>query len=757
MKIGNLLFLAAVLGGLFTAANSAPAQGTAFTYQGRLNSGGSAAAGSYDLTFALFATNAGGVAIAGPVTNSATAVSNGLFTTTVDFGAGSFTGGSNWLEIAVQTNGGGGFTTLTPRQQLTPTPYAITAASLSGVAQNDVVNGFNATVAGGGGNYSTSEGATVGGGEENLSSDAETTVAGGFFNRSTGVWATIGGGYGNVSTGQEAVVGGGSLNTSGGGGATVAGGDGNIANGGGAIVGGGYGNTSADYADSIIGGQGNLIQSNATFSTIGGGQNNTIQDYGSFIGGGGYNSIQSNCDASVVSGGYGNTIQSNSPYSVIDGGDGNTIQTNSGYSAIGGGSFNSVQASSSYSTIGGGNHNNIQLGGTFGFIGGGFANYIETNAYASSLAGGLENIIGVNASCSFIGGGSGNTIGANAYYATIPGGYLNGVLGQYSFAAGQNAQANHNGAFVWSDGSGGSFSSTANNQFSVQATGGVRFITSGTGMTLDGQTILANNQSSVTLNGTFNGNGGGLTLNAANITSGTLADARLSGNVALLNTSPTFAGDITMSGGAAYHHLALSGGNSTGYVYGSYPAFGDGVHLGYNYYADANGFPHVPDIGGGTSRITATFGEIVLAVGGVDSAPSSVRLDATTTGVTVMGSFVNDSDRNVKQDFAPVSSAQILDEVLRLPVSEWSYKVDPKTRHIGPVAQDFYSVFNIGADDKHIAPIDEGGLAFAAIQALNQKLEEKDSEIQNLKHQNDSLEKRLNELETTVKTLAERK
>ena len=39
---------------------SAHAQGTAFTYQGRLNSGATAANGSYDLPFALFATSSGG-------------------------------------------------------------------------------------------------------------------------------------------------------------------------------------------------------------------------------------------------------------------------------------------------------------------------------------------------------------------------------------------------------------------------------------------------------------------------------------------------------------------------------------------------------------------------------------------------------------------------------------------------------------------------------------------------------------------------
>src|SRR5215831_4447655 len=66
------------------------AQGTAFTYQGRLNTGSNPANGSYNLTFALFTAGSGGSAAAGPVTNSATAVSNGLFTVTLDFGSGLF-------------------------------------------------------------------------------------------------------------------------------------------------------------------------------------------------------------------------------------------------------------------------------------------------------------------------------------------------------------------------------------------------------------------------------------------------------------------------------------------------------------------------------------------------------------------------------------------------------------------------------------------------------------------------------------------
>ena len=108
---------------------TAHAQGTAFTYQGRLNNGTNPATGSFDLTFSLFGVSSGGSSLAGPVTNTAVGVTNGLFTVMVDFGAGVFTGSSNWLSIGVRTNGGGAFTALTPRQQVTPTPYAIFAES----------------------------------------------------------------------------------------------------------------------------------------------------------------------------------------------------------------------------------------------------------------------------------------------------------------------------------------------------------------------------------------------------------------------------------------------------------------------------------------------------------------------------------------------------------------------------------------------------------------------------------------------------
>src|SRR5581483_9374327 len=138
----NALIVAACCS-LFSLAFSALAQGTAFTYQGRLDDAGAPANGSYDLKFTLFATNSGGAPIANSVTNLATSVSSGLFTATLDFGP-VFNGENNWLEIEVRTNGAASFSPpLAPRQPLTPVPYAVTAQSVTGpVGSNNLAGTY---------------------------------------------------------------------------------------------------------------------------------------------------------------------------------------------------------------------------------------------------------------------------------------------------------------------------------------------------------------------------------------------------------------------------------------------------------------------------------------------------------------------------------------------------------------------------------------------------------------------------------------
>src|ERR1039458_4148095 len=108
---------------------SASAQGTAFTYQGRLDGGGSPVTGLYDFTNALYNASSGGAQAGSTITLTAVPVTNGLFTVILDFGAGVFNGTTHWLQIGVRTNGGATFTGLSPRQELTPTPYAIFAES----------------------------------------------------------------------------------------------------------------------------------------------------------------------------------------------------------------------------------------------------------------------------------------------------------------------------------------------------------------------------------------------------------------------------------------------------------------------------------------------------------------------------------------------------------------------------------------------------------------------------------------------------
>jgi hypothetical protein len=138
MKNNRSAVLVLMVGAVFTTQlTTAFAQDTAFTYQGWLNASNAPATGNYDITFTLFATNTTGTLIAGPVTNAATVVSNGLFAVTLDFGD-QFPGANRWLELGVRTNGAAAFTTLAPRQALTPTPYAIHAATAGAVAATNV-------------------------------------------------------------------------------------------------------------------------------------------------------------------------------------------------------------------------------------------------------------------------------------------------------------------------------------------------------------------------------------------------------------------------------------------------------------------------------------------------------------------------------------------------------------------------------------------------------------------------------------------
>jgi hypothetical protein len=455
--------------------HQAAAQGTAFTYQGRLNTDGSPANGSYDFVFYLYNATSGGSVISGGSAWPGVGVTNGLFTVTLDFGSGIFTGQSCWLDIAVRTNSAVSYVELSPRQQLTPTPYAIYAENSGGVNNSSIsapqlntagapANGqvleFNGTslvwanpASGGSGWSLTGNAGTIPGTDFLGTTDNEPLEF--WVNGTRALRLEPGFGSPNVVGGVGSSV---DPYVSG---ATIAGGVYNTvsANSDKPTIGGGNGNTVSNLYPTISGGEYNKATANG--AAVGGGYHNLASGRQSAVGGGAQN-IASGAGAVIGGGGYDGTNQpgnnAGGAASVVAGGMGNNAPGN-------------------YATIAGGNQN--YASGAGGFVGGG--GYDGTTV-AGNGAGGAASVVG---------GGLQN--GAFGMYDTVPGGDYNTASGGHSFAAGHQAQALHLGSFVWADAIGGGFQSTAIDQFSVRAYGGVRFVTGGngtTGMTLDGYQVL---------------------------------------------------------------------------------------------------------------------------------------------------------------------------------------------------------------------------------------------------------------------------
>jgi hypothetical protein len=255
---------------------------------------------------------------------------------------------------------------------------------------------------------------------------------------------------------------------------------------------------------------------------------------------------------------------------------------------------------------------------------------------------------------------------------------------------------------------------------------------------------IGSGQTQTFIAGVLNGEGGGLTdLNAANLT-GSVADARLSANVALLNASQSFSGQNNFAGNVGIgttspaHKLVVQADDS-GIYYDAQQFIIQGntstsqqLELGYK-------------TGGNFGTIQAVqqnvgFRPLVLqpSGGNVGIGTTSPAYPLTMNSgayCSLAGVWTSVSDRNSKEAFTAINPRAVLEKVTALPITEWKYKVEADgTEHIGPMAQDFHAAFGLnGADDKHIATVDEEGVALAAIQGLNEKLNEKDVEIQDLK------------------------
>ncbi len=140
---------------------------------------------------------------------------------------------------------------------------------------------------------------------------------------------------------------------------------------------------------------------------------------------------------------------------------------------------------------------------------------------------------------------------------------------------------------------------------------------------------------------------------------------------------------------------------------------------------------------------------------------TALKLDGTGN-FTVAGTLSHGSSRLIKKEIEPVSPDDVLEKLLSLDIYRWQYIADDNIIHLGPMAEDFGGLFNLGADNLHIAPGDMGGIAFAAIKALNSTIEmnedritELETENSELKRQNVEFAERLSRLENLVESISD--
>jgi len=806
------MFHCAAAGLLLATLNAhlvpAHAQGTAFTYQGRLNAGGNPAGGLYDFRFKLYADPLGNTPVGGSYSTNAIPVTNGLFITTMDFGPGIFTGATNWLEVDVRTNAApsytASYTVLIPLQGVTPTPnalYAETAGNVSGIIPNSSLpasptvsgavtagsfagNGANVTNVNAaaldglnatnfwqtGGNSGTTPGGNFLGTADNqplelhvygtrafrLEPDtsgqgAPNVISGSPVNYVVAgtVGATIGGGgttnylgftsfpFPNVIAANFGTIGGGTGNTiqTNANYATISGGGLNQiqTNALLATIGGGTANviqTNAQEA-TIGGGSGNQIGYNSTSSTIGGGENNQIQPVAlnCTIAGGNTNVIQTETFSATVGGGYANQIGANSHYAAIAGGINNQIQIGAYNAIIAGGGNNTIQNGAYNATIGGGDNNTIQTNSYNSMIGGGATNAIE-GAIASAIVGGQQNTIQTNSDYSLIGGGSRNAV-QGAVFSLIGGGYRNTI------------QTNANAATI----GGGVQNTIQPNALGATIGGGYENYVSGNGGFIGG-----------------GGNDGSVIFGNTNFGTAAVIAGGLGNLIASGGTESVISGGYSNVISAGAYYATLGGGvnNAVSGAGGTVPGGNGNGAIGVNSFA-AGTFAQATNDGAfvlsdstythfyskANNQFSARFGGGYRFFTG-----SSVLFTNSGSGQSVSWtpgavSWSFTSDRNAKENFQPLDVQAVLAKVAQMPLTEWNYK-GYADRHIGPMAQDFHAAFPLNPNDKLLNSADEAGITLAALQGLNQKVEEKDAKIQEQSAEIADLKGRLEKLEQLV-------
>lgn len=217
---------------------------------------------------------------------------------------------------------------------------------------------------------------------------------------------------------------------------------------------------------------------------------------------------------------------------------------------------------------------------------------------------------------------------------------------------------------------------------------------------VDSTWVRSYNNKNVWVDATL-GSNGGLTVGYGG-TASPSGGAIIAGSVGIGTTSPTY-GKL---------HVAVSGGNA---IYGSTDLVSASGVYGYN---------------------SNMLGYGVRGYGGIGVMGQGTYYDYWSGGgeYAKNGVWTNGSDRNIKENYVDVDNQLILNKISELPMTQWNYKSDVnKAKHIGPIAQDFYAIFGLGDDEKHVSTIDPAGIALVGVKALNEKIQDQQKQIEELR------------------------
>lgn len=457
--------------------------GSEFTYQGELQNNDAVANGPFDFEFRLFDAATGGTELAAPIVIDDLNVSEGLFSTLLDFGDASFSGERVWLDIAVREGAStGALTILTPRQEITSAPYALHAqfVAANSIGTLEIQNGSISAADINSSDVQRRVSSICPPGQSIRVINADGSVVCEVDDTGSGSGADgwLLGGNAGTSAGIDFLgttdaeplqlhVGGqqtlrlevaeGAFNSPN----LIAGWQGNQVDSGfgGSVVMGGspFGiNQASEDGATISGGYDHQIS--APLGTISGGQEHDVDGAWGTVGGGRSHSV--NSDYGTVAGGQSNTVTATATAGTVGGGEGNRARAD--YSVVAGGSFNNSAASGTF--------------GAHSVIGGGTGN-LATGEF-SIVAGGRENT--ASSFHNVIAGGAFNS--SDDLFSVISGGEMNQSSGDHSTVAGgeeNTATGDHTSVSGGQDNTASGFWDTVGGGKDNQATGSLSVVAGG--------------------------------------------------------------------------------------------------------------------------------------------------------------------------------------------------------------------------------------------------------------------------------------